>query len=57
LAPHHPLDTVFDALDLPIQEEPERASAQLEIGQQLCLVDWQYLIDGFVRHSQLIQKT
>jgi hypothetical protein len=50
------MNAVFHASDLPIQEEPERAAAQLEIGQQLCLVDWQYLIDGFVRHSQLIQR-
>lgn len=48
MPPDHPADTFFDARDLPVEQEPEWASAELEIGQQLGLVDGLNRIDGLV---------
>lgn len=53
--PHHPLNPVFHVLDLPIQQESERAAAELEIRQQLRLVDGQNLIDGLVLDNDAVR--
>ena len=46
--PDHALDPILDACDLPVNEEADGTSAQLEIGKQLGSMDGMYPIDSFV---------
>ena len=46
--PDHALDSILDACDLPVNEEADGTSAQLEIGKQLGSMDRMDHIDSFV---------
>jgi hypothetical protein len=46
--PDHALDSILDACDLPVNEEADGTSTQLEIGKQLGSMDWMDHIDSLV---------
>ena len=46
--PDHALDSMLDARDLPVKEEADGMSAQLELGKQLGSMDRMDRINSFV---------